>query len=270
MNIEEYEKMYVLEDTYWWFQGKKHIVFSMLENAGALEPDGDGARPRAVDVGCGTGLTLAHLFEKSRPIGLDLSPLSMGYCRKRGIQALARSDATALPLRNESVRLSLALDMLEHIPDDYTAFGEMIRILKPGGWSIVSVPAHPFLWSDHDEALHHQRRYTKKTFRALLASQPVQIKRMTYAITFTYFPIVLFRVLTRPFRRRGAPKTHVILLPGWMNRFLIQALKVEAFLVRWMDLPFGVSLIALVRKGRTANADAIEIRERGATGGSAD
>ncbi|MCX7045745.1 MAG: class I SAM-dependent methyltransferase [Candidatus Sumerlaeota bacterium] len=252
MNIEEYEKMYVLEDTYWWFQGKKYIVFSLLDHHGALQPrsPSPGAPPPiAVDIGCGTGLTLAFLRGRARPLGLDLSPLSMMYCRKRGIHDLGRCEATALPLRDESVDLALALDMIEHISDDVKAYSEIARILRPGGQAILTVPAHPFLWSEHDEALHHFRRYTRGRLRALLESQPLEITRLTYAITFTFAPIVLFRVLTRLVcRRKQGPKTHVILLPRWINRALIGLLKIEARLLRRMDLPFGVSLVAMVKK----------------------
>ena len=251
MNLEEYEKMYVLEDTYWWFQGKKYIVFSLLDHQGALRPRSSlpGAPPPiAVDIGCGTGLTLAYLQGRARPLGLDLSPLSMMYCRRRGIHDLGRCEATALPLQNDSVDLALALDMIEHIPNDAKAYGEIARVLRPGGQAIITVPAHPFLWSEHDEALHHFRRYSRAQLRTLLETQPLKITRLTYAITFTFIPIVLYRLLTRSLRNKQGPKTHVILLPRWINQALIGLLKIEAWLLRRVNLPFGVSLVAIVQK----------------------
>jgi SAM-dependent methyltransferase len=248
MNLEEYEKMYALEDTYWWFQGKKHIVFSLLEHAGAFATPPGAPPPTAIDIGCGTGLTLAHLRGRTRPVGLDLSPLAMTCCRRRGIRDLARASATRLPLADGCVDLALALDLVEHIEDDRTACAEIARVLRPGGRALITVPAHPFLWSDHDEALHHHRRYTRASFAALLASTPLRLERLTYAITFTFAPIVVFRLVTRPFRASRGPKTHVILLPGWANRFLIALLKVEAWLLRRMNLPIGVSLIAVLRR----------------------
>lgn len=248
MNVEEYEKMYSLEDTYWWFQGRKHIIFSLLEQSGALKARGDGALPVAVDVGCGTGLVLEHLHAYSRPVGLDYSKLALEYCRKRDIADLSRCEATRLPLRDGSVDLALALDMLEHIEDDAAVYSEIHRVLRPGGRAIISVPGHPFLWSEHDEALHHQRRYTRASFAELLATRGMKVERQTFAIAFTFAPIVLFRLLTRLAERKEGPKTHLITLPRWMNGLLISILKIEARLTRRINLPFGVSLLAVVRK----------------------
>ena len=247
MNIEEYEKMYVLEDTYWWFQGKKHIVFSMLDQCGALRT-ASGRRPMALDVGCGTGLMLAHLKDYAHPVGLDLSPQAMTYCRRRGISALARSEATRLPVRDGAMDLALALDLLEHIEDDHTAYAEMVRVVRPGGWVFLTVPAHPFLWSDHDKALHHHRRYTYQTFLDLIRAQPMEVHRLSFAITFTFLPIALFRLISRPFRRNRPAATHLILLPQWINRLLIGLLRIEAWVLRRRNLPFGVSLLAALRK----------------------
>jgi SAM-dependent methyltransferase len=248
MNLEEYEKMYSLEDTYWWFQGRKHIIFSLLERSGAFEPNVDGSAPVTVDLGCGTGLVLDHLHSRTRPVGLDLSALALTYCRERGIRALARSDATQLPLGDDSTDLILALDLIEHIEDDARVYSEIARSLRPGGRAVISVPAYPFLWSEHDEALHHCRRYTRASLTRLLGGQPLRVERLTYAIAFTFLPIVAFRVLRRLLRRRSAPRTHLIVLPGWMNGALISLLKIEAAMTRWVSFPFGVSLLAVVRK----------------------
>lgn len=248
MNIEEYEKMYALEDTYWWFQGRKHIIFSLLERAGVFHPDTEGRPPLALDVGCGTGLVLEHLRACSRPLGLDFSTLALSYCRRRGIADLVRSEADCLPVADATADVALALDLLEHIEDDAAVIAEMARVLKPGGHAVVAVPAHRFLWSEHDEALHHCRRYGRPDLRRLIAETPFETVRLTYAISFTFVPIVLYRLATRPFKRGDKPKTHVILLPRAANSLLIRFLRLEARLMRWIDLPFGVSLLALLRK----------------------
>ena len=248
MNAEEYEKMYALEDTYWWFQGRKNLILSILERGGAFDSPSGAPVPVAIDVGCGTGLLLDSLRCRSFPVGLDFSKLALSYCRQRRIRDLVRSEAGALPLRDAAADMALALDLIEHIEDDAKVYAEIARILRPGGRAVIAVPAHPFLWSEHDEALHHYRRYTRRSLRALLQTQPLRIERLTYAIAFAFVPIVVFRLLTRPFRRGKEPKSHVIILPRWMNQCLIGLLRIESVLLRWFDLPFGVSLLALVSK----------------------
>ncbi|MER3559157.1 MAG: methyltransferase type 11, partial [Armatimonadota bacterium] len=73
---------------------------------------------------------------------------------------LIRARLEALPFVNESFRLIVALDVLEHLPDEAHALAELWRVLEPDGWLITTVPAYRWLWSKHDVALHHYRRYT--------------------------------------------------------------------------------------------------------------
>jgi SAM-dependent methyltransferase len=246
MNRAEYDRMYALEDTYWWFQGRQEIIVSMLETCGALAST--STRPLVIDLGCGTGLMLKRLASRARMIGLDYSPLALSYCRRRTIGDLARFDAVDLPVRDESVDAVLALDMLEHIEDDQRVIDEMARVLRPGGVAVLAVPAHPFLWSEHDEALHHFRRYRRRELAALFDGHRLRVERLTYAIAFTFVPIALFRLVTRHWRRVREPKAQVIILPLWANRLLTGLLRVEARLLRRWNLPCGVSLIAIARK----------------------
>lgn len=245
MEAAEYERMYSLEDTYWWFQGRMQIITNCLETHGILRPG-----IRVLDVGCGTGLMLQRLAD-CLPIGLDFSPLSMDFCRRRGVERLLRGDVVDLPFRDETLDLILALDLLEHVERDDLLVDQFRRVLKPGGHAMITVPAHQFLWSEHDEALHHFRRYSKEQFRRLLEDRGFEFVKYTFAITATYVPIVAFRRFQRWIHRNDnnrRPKTHLIALPRPINRALIKVLHGEARWLRNHNLPFGVSLLCLARK----------------------
>ncbi|CAN5478411.1 hypothetical protein BH09SUM1_BH09SUM1_10090 [soil metagenome] len=249
LNIEEYERMYEMEDTYWWFQGRMRIVESMLAGFMKAEP-----RPgRVLDVGCGTGLMLERLH-RWEPIGLDFSPLALDFSRRRGVKNLVRGDVVKLPFQDNSIDLIMALDLIEHIERDDLMAAEFFRVLRPGGVLMATVPAHQSLWSDHDIALHHFRRYSYSGFKSLLQNVGFKPVKYSYGISFTYLPIVIFRKLQLFWQRStgihgpARPKTHLIPLPWFINKPLIGVLHVEAVLLKKMNLPIGVSLMTLCEK----------------------
>jgi SAM-dependent methyltransferase len=249
MNIAEYEKMHALEDTYWWFQGRKDIIRAMLDACLPSAP-----RPgRVLDVGCGTGLMLKELAH-FQPVGLDFSTHALQFSRSRGLKNLTRADVVHLPFADNSFDLILALDLMEHVKNDQRLIREFHRVLRPGGCLMATVPAHPYLWSDHDIALHHFRRYTAKSLRRLLATGKLRPLRFSYCITIVHPPIVIFRLVQKTFQRlvykpgQHRHRTHLIRLPQWANKLLIKVLRLEASLLRRIDLPVGTSLITLAQK----------------------
>lgn len=248
MSDPEYKKMHDQERSYWWFQGRKYILFRILERFDLLSRKDI----KTVDIGCGTGLILESISRKTTALGLDYSNMALSYCRERGLNNLLRADVTKLPIKDASVDLFLALDILEHIENDKALLGEIYRGLKPGGHLLATVPAHQSLWSEHDEALHHFRRYSKKDFETRVRGQGFKIRKSSYVITFTYLPIFIFRKIQNIFRKifpsRKEPKSHLIFLPKAINSLLINILKLEGRMVEKSNLPFGVSILCLVKK----------------------
>lgn len=252
MNIEEYEKMYNLENTYWWFQGRKKIIFELMRKYVLLELN----NPRILDSGCGTGLILTELNKYGFTIGLDISSKALSYCKDRGITKLIKAQVSNLPIKDNTCDVVVSLDLLEHIENDNEVLKEYHRVLKKDGFICLTVPAHPFLWSEHDEALHHFRRYTKKEFKATLLKNNFKIVRYSYVISFTFFPIVIYRFLSKILKKKNSQsKTHIIPLPKNINQFLIFILKIEAFLLKFINLPIGVSLICIAKKNLMRNED---------------
>ena len=244
MHPDEYAKMYELEDVYWWFQGRKKIILNLMHR---YINDKSG-KVKVLDLGCGTGLIMDSLNYRYHPLGLDFSGKALDYCRKRGLHELICGDVSRMPLASQQIPVIVALDLIEHVEDDNALMKEMLRILEPGGLLFITAPAYKFLWGEHDEALYHFRRYEAKELKALLKKHNFHILKFSYAISFLTAPIIIFRWLRNLLRKKSAPKTHLIVLPRIINRLLLLILHLEAWLLRFINFPFGVSLVAVAQK----------------------
>jgi SAM-dependent methyltransferase len=179
VNPDEYTRMFELEDRYWWFVGRRRIALRLFDR---FRPKGE----TLLDVGCGTGVVLKELESRGKPIGLDMSPLALGFCRRRGLIRLVRGDATKMPLLTDRCTGIIALDVFEHVEDDEAAFAEAFRALEPGGILVLSVPAFQFLWGPHDIALMHFRRYTRPGLRSKLHNAGFAVQRLSYSVFFPF------------------------------------------------------------------------------------
>lgn len=242
MQAEEYGRMFQFETDYWWFVGRRRLVMRLLE---PCLKSGSGW---LLDAGCGTGALLTELQQQARHVvGLDLEPLALRYARQRGEFALVQARLEALPFRSNTFDAITALDVLEHLPDDRPALRELRRVLKPDGVLIITVPAYRFLWSKHDIALHHYRRYTARELRARLHEAGFEVRKLSYAVSLLFVPILLFRWLDR--LRRTPPAATLVPVGKRLNRWLIQLQDWESRLLQRVNLPFGVSLVAVACKG---------------------
>lgn len=242
MHEHEYEAMYRLEDIYWWYIARRQLAVEVLARETAGRSDA-----LILDVGCGTGSNLASFDRIGRAIGIDASPEALSFCRNRGVETVALSAVERLPFPDATFDVVSAMDVLEHVDDDLAALAELRRVLKPEGLLLATVPAYGFLWSEHDEALKHRRRYTAHELRNKLTLTDFGVERTSYFITSLFFPILAMRLHQGLFKKSTHPQTSVRLLPGWINRSLIALLGVERRAFRRINLPFGVSIVALAR-----------------------
>lgn len=249
MDRDQYDRLAYLEDRSWWFRLKRDIVFDWLDRE--LRASGVTVDPTVMDVGCGAGGTLTRLPFPARAIGLEYDAEEVGEARRRGVDRLVRGSAGNLPMRTGSCDAILMLDVLEHLADDIGAMTEVHRTLADHGFLLATVPAHPFLWSPHDEAFHHERRYRKDELVGKLRDAGFHLSRVSYAFA-TAFPLAcMIRPPTRLLARWGIASDRADdfrLLPSFMEDLAYSATRWEAGWLRRRTLPFGLSLVVVARK----------------------
>ena len=244
MNHDEYRKMRHLEETHWWFAARRDLLCRALDRY-ATRP---GSNLRLLDVGCGTGGTLERLKPYGVAVGVDLEPLALRFCRERGLPHLVCASATALPFADNAFDVAVALDVLEHIPDHRAAAGEIARVLKPGGVLFATVPAYRALWSGHDDALMHQRRYVAREVSELLTGAGLRVEHLTYTVTAPLPVAFVLRRTSRLLRPHAPPRADVAPTRPLLNRFLRGLLNMEG---RWAvrrRVPLGLTVFAVGRK----------------------
>jgi SAM-dependent methyltransferase len=241
MNQAEFELMERLEDGHFWFVGKRLLLRALLRER---EPRG-----RLLDLGCGLGGVLADFEAELRWFGTDRSPFALRLSRRRTGAGLARADLLAPPFRAGSFDTVVALDVIEHLPDDVAFLRRAGELLAPGARLVVATPAFPALWSQHDVAFQHYRRYTATTLRDAVVAAGLRPERVTY-LHAAIFPVALaWRLASRRLGLgRFAPKTDFWPLPAWLNRLVASVYPLEAWWLRRHDLPFGVSVACIARR----------------------
>ncbi|MGB9198683.1 MAG: class I SAM-dependent methyltransferase [Terriglobales bacterium] len=248
MNDAEYKTMFELESFYWWFVARRKLISEVVAGLGK-SPDEN----LILDVGCGTGLNCAAFSKLGKTYGVDSSLRALEFARSRQTENLVLSKAEDLQFPAESFDVVTALDVLEHTDNDLATLQEMYRVTKPGGYLVVTVPAYGFLWSEHDEALRHRRRYSAHELRNKLTISGFSVRRSTYFITLLFFPIFFMRIWQNLTKKSLEAKTSHVILPRWLNAMLIRVLDLERLYLRWSNLPFGVTILATARKPEVAN-----------------
>lgn len=247
MDPKEFQVQYDIEETHWWFRARRRLVRRFAEQVHR-----ELGRPlRVLDVACATAMSFRFLSDLGSIRGLDISKETIHFARQRGIDRIVRGDAQRMPFRDGAFDLVLALDAFEHFPDDRASMGEVQRVLSPGGALICTVPAYMALWSPHDDAFHHLRRYTRPELRAKISGERLAVERLSYYSMFLAPPLFVFRRLRRIFGKgKPAKSDFQVPIPRPVEWCLGGLMAVEAGLLRVCDLPVGASLIALSRKPR--------------------
>ncbi len=245
MDSSAYDKTDELENRYWWYIGRRYVFDKILRRYFKGTSDS-----MIADIGCGTGGNLPTLEKHGKVLGLDISQKALEYCRSKGYinTHLMPEEIPQTGLERESVDLITMFDVLEHIEQDTEALKEYHRILKTGGMLFLTVPAFKLLWSELDEHLHHFRRYKKGELELKLKEAGFEIVKSSYLFFFT-FPLVFFyRVIGNFQEKRFHPQFTYTEFPAPINWMLISFSKTESFLLRFLNLPFGSSVICFARK----------------------
>jgi SAM-dependent methyltransferase len=234
-----YDNMRAIEHAHWWFRARRTILSDQLARL-KLRPDAD-----ILEVGCGTGGNLAMLRRFGNVIAIEPDAESRRYAAEAtGVTVLDGGLPDGLPVFDKQFDLIAALDVIEHLDEDAASVETLRKLLKPDGVLFTTVPAHPWLWSHHDELHHHKRRYRREEYVALLEGAGFVLSRISYFNSVLYPAIALARTARLSERSGGADDA---LPPRPVNALLEQAFASEKFMLRHTDLPFGVSLLAVAR-----------------------
>jgi SAM-dependent methyltransferase len=236
-----FDRMAELDQHHWWFRARRRILEELIVRV--VRPPKGG---RVLEVGCGTGHNLAMLgkFGHLDASELDFAARTLSSKRLGREVKEAKLPDLSMFKRNEYDLVAL-LDVLEHVPDDLGSLRAIHRRLKPGGALLLTVPANPWMWSAHDAAHHHFRRYTKKQLTELFRRSGLEIELLSYFNTLLYPPIAAARIAGKLLRRDSSDDK----LPGErVNAALEKIFGVEAGVLGRVPMPFGVSLVAVVRR----------------------
>lgn len=226
MDEDEIRKSAALEDRHWWYAERRSLVRRLVR---PLTPG------RAVDVGCGGGGNTAVLRDLGwRVTGLEYSPVAASLAASRGLDVV-RADARLLPFADESADLVISTDLWEHVEDDAAVARETARVLRRGGRALVAVPCSMALWSGHDVALGHVRRYERDELVGVIESAGLHVVDVR-SWNVLLRPVVRFR------RRENTSESEMEAVHPVLNAGLRAVVAAERMLPV-QQLP-GVSLVA--------------------------
>ncbi len=250
-----------IEDRHWWFAARRHILRALVNEIAA------GRRLAVVDVGCSTGGNAGSLADAHDVTGFDASETAVRLAGERFPQARFRRADELGPVVDaaRTADLVLLMDVIEHVEDDFHFLSTIVSALRPGAHVVVTVPAHPELWSAHDVASQHWRRYTRERLERTWRDLPLESRVVSYCNA-------LLAPLVRGARRlRGTEKpTH-----GTGADLAVPAAPINA-LLRWTfereagplvralrehsPSPYrdGISLLAVLR--RTPGASTVQTK----------
>ncbi|HSE17897.1 MAG TPA: methyltransferase domain-containing protein [Pyrinomonadaceae bacterium] len=243
MKEHTYPIMFRIEQSHWWYTGRRKILTSFIDDICRRVTD---RRPRILDVGCGTGANLLMLSQYGDAEGVDVSEDALAFCRERGLEKVRLGAGEALPYEDGTFDLVTALDVVEHMDDDLAGLREMRRVLRPGGRVLLFVPTFMFLWGVQDDVSNHRRRYRLPELRRVLEEAGFEIERTTYANITFFLPILLMRKLMRLTGIKAESENNINV--SALNGVLGSLFGAESVLLRFMNIPFGVSGLCVARK----------------------
>lgn len=244
MEISEYENIYKNESNHFYYVGLHKLVESLIKKYSFVK------NPTILDAGCGTGLLLKKLSKVGLTTGIDLSPEAIRFAKKRKINVNLGS-VTKIPFKGNTFDIVTSMDVinLSEVKSDKQALYEIYKVLKPGGILILRASAIPWLSSGHDKWVHIKKRYTKIEMRNLIQKSGFEIQKLSYINFFLFLPAFAKHIAWR-ISGTSNHSSSIDKVPTLINKIMILCMKLEEYLLKYVDMPIGNGLIVVARKPR--------------------
>ncbi len=234
-----YDRMAELDERHWWYRARRRILSDLIERRIKLPPEA-----RILEIGCGTGHNVLMLKRFGEVDAIEIDEAAREIARERlGKEVGAAPLPELTGVQDARYDLVAILDVLEHVDADRQALVSIARKLKRGGRILITVPAHPWMWSAHDVVNHHQRRYTKTSLRRVVEAANLKLEMVSY-FNSLLFPLAAAGRLAG--RITGNKDSDDRLPPGPVNRLFEAVFKLERHALGRVPFPPGVSLVAIV------------------------
>jgi SAM-dependent methyltransferase len=244
LDPNEYKTMFSIEDTHWWYLGMAAIFNEVITR---WVPN---KRMRILDAGCGSGASMqGWLSDFGSVTGLDISITALEFCKLREVNRLIQGSINQIPIQSDSFDMVTSFDVLYEraVPEVLPAIIDIKRILVPGGYFILRVPAYNWLHGRHDDRVNTARRFTISEISTLLRKGGFLVRHRSY-VNAILFPIALYKRMAE----KWFPKSKTVsefYVPGKItNRILTAVLKSEAPIVSRFGFPYGLSIAVVAQK----------------------
>ena len=229
MEPHEYHKMYSLEESNWWYLGRADLIHELLDE---YKPSFDSI----LDIGCGTGSILGKYSGKRR-VGIEQNAIAVEYAKGRGLTVHDSLDKV-----HEKFDVILMMDVLEHVENDHAFLQNALTRLNEDGVLILTVPAFQWLWSHHDELVHHYRRYSKPMVKKVVEQSGGKCLHASYWNASFFAPAFLKKKVF------SSDESDLSPVHPTLNKVLLSMLKLENRASMRIPAPLGTSVYAVVKK----------------------
>lgn len=240
MQDNHYYLMHEKEKNHWWYRVRRKMVCDIITKQKVLSKI---INPKILDIGCGPGEFARELEKIGNYYGLDKSETAVNYCKEK-ISSVKVGDILNIPYEDNYFDVVLALDVLEHVEDDERALMELRRVVNKNGIVIIFVPAFDFLWSITDVLSNHYRRYTLGIFGEKIKKNGFKVLKRSYFNFFLFLPIAFIRLFIRLFGIKAKSELET----GFLNNFLYYIFMIESKIINYVNFPFGVSILFIIKK----------------------
>lgn len=234
-----FDRMAEQDQVHWWYVARRRILERLIDRALALPP-----AARILEIGCGTG----HNFEMLKGLGsldaVEIDPQARALASRRLGREVQAAPLPDLPgIAEKSYHLVALLDVLEHVDADEAALSSIASRLAPGGRILVTVPAYQWMWSAHDVAHHHKRRYSKRGLKRVAEAAGLRVERIGF---FNSLLLPLAAAARIAGKLAGRTSSDDAIPPAPVNKLLRFVFGLERHLVGRVPLPAGLSLFAIL------------------------